>query len=144
MLAIKGVGEAKFNKYGERFLQIIKDYTEEKGISGPVKAKREKRKNSSHIITFNFYKDGKSLKEISEERSIKIQTLQTHLMKCFREGMEVDLDEFIPAEYEELILTVIKKTGGERLRPIKDLLPDHIDYMAIKAVREKYKDNLKI
>jgi len=143
MLAIKGVGEAKFTKYGEKFLKVIKDYTVENCISGPVRGKKMKEeKIPSHVATFNLYKEGKSLKEICDERKMKIPTLQKHIIRCCNEGLGVNLDDFIPKEYEDLILTVIKNTGTEKLRPIKDLLPPNIDYMAVKAVIEKYKDSL--
>jgi ATP-dependent DNA helicase RecQ len=52
--------------------------------------------------------------------------------------MEVNLDDFIPAEYEVHIKETIQKVGGEKLKPIKEALPKEIDYMMIKAVLMKY------
>lgn len=141
MLSVKGVGEAKFDKYGEEFLKIIKDYREKQGISGTgrPKIKTDKEKIPSHIITLDMYKKGMSPEEISKERNIIIRTVEEHLIRCKNEGHDLDLDFLIPREYEESILEAVKKAGGQKLKPIKDLLPDNIDYIAIKAVIEKYR-----
>ncbi|MPN40826.1 hypothetical protein SDC9_188366 [bioreactor metagenome] len=87
----------------------------------------------SHVITLNMYRQDKSLNEIAEERSLKITTVQDHIIKCFLEGLEVNLEEFIPQKYRDIIYETIKNIGAEKLRPIKEALPDEVDYMAIKA-----------
>lgn len=149
MLEIKGVGEAKLEKYGDEFLDIIREYVEEHGIQQkePLQnikpeQKSKEEKIPSHIITFNMYKEGKSLKDISDEREIKQVTINNHIIRCAQEGLEVDLDEFIPLENEDLILDVIEMVGTERLKPIKEELPAEIDYLAIKAVICKYKNRV--
>lgn len=43
------------------------------------------------------------------------------------------LNPFIPQKYGQLIIQKIKEIGGMKLKPIKDALPDEVDYMAIKA-----------
>ncbi len=97
-------------------------------------------KIKTHILSYNLYKQGKTIKEIADERNLKDITIQQHLFKCISEGMEVDLDKFIKKDYEQLILDTIKKVGGTKLKPVKDELPAEIDYMCIKSVWYKYKD----
>ncbi|WP_432666550.1 DNA helicase RecQ [Wukongibacter baidiensis] len=153
MLNIKGVGEMKLERYGEEFLAAIKNYVIENGVkmdeldiempkenSKEQKAKEEKV--ASHVVTFNMYKEGMSLKEISQERDIKQMTIDKHIIRCAVEGLDVDLDEFIPSEYESLIVETIERIGAERLRPIKDELPEEVDYLAIQAVICKYKSSV--
>lgn len=148
MLDIKGVGEAKLEKYGEEFLSVIRLYIEENNVV-PLdvdikksKKKAKEEKIASHVITFNMYKEGKSLKEISDERDIKQVTINNHIIRCSEEGLDVDLDEFIPAEYESLIIETVETIGAERLKPIKEELPDAVEYLAIKAVICKYKNKI--
>lgn len=136
LLKIKGVGESKLKRYGEEFLEIIKKYAEENGVTSSEKEEEyssEEEKIPSHVITFNMYKGGKPLDEISRERELKITTIQDHIIRCYLEGLEVNLDDFIPNEHKELIYETIKQVGGEKLRPIKDALPEEVDYMSIKA-----------
>ncbi|NNU75638.1 DNA helicase RecQ [Clostridium estertheticum] len=158
MLNIKGVGESKLNKYGEEFIQVIKKYMNENNIE--IKAEilyneddggktecevettyKNEDKTPSYIITYNMYKDGKSIEEIISERKLKSLTVQEHIFKCAAEGLDVNLDDFIPKNQEALILEVIEKIGAAKLRPIKEELPEEIDYLAIKATIFKYANN---
>lgn len=145
LLAIKGVGEAKLKKYGNEFLEAIKKYMKENGIKGSKTAFDEQEKKSkedktpSHVITFNLYQQGKSLEEIALTREMTPITIQNHMIRCASEGLPVDLDDFIPKEYEALIVETIEQVGAEKLKPIKEMLPDEVDYLAIKAVLCKYK-----
>lgn len=156
LLKIKGVGETKLQRYGDEFLEVINKYVdenhievtssiqefhEEEMLKEGTKEKNNKdiqnecveEKIPSHIISFRMYKEYKSLNKIAEERNLKITTVQDHIIKCFLEGLEVNLDEFIPEKYKNLIYETIKNIGAEKLRPIKEALPDEVDYMAIKA-----------
>lgn len=146
ILNIKGVGEKKFERYGEEFLQVLIQYNDQYKLrSSEDKAIKEvsitnEEKISSHVITLNMLSEGRSLKEIAEHRGIKIDTVKEHIMRCGLEGIEIDWNILIPKEYEDLILEKIKEVGCERLKPIKELLPNEIDYNAIKAVMCKYKN----
>jgi len=141
MLSVKGVGEAKFAKYGEEFLKVIRDYREKNGILSAARPVRSnKSEPPSHMLTLEMYKKGMSPEEISKERDITVRTVQEHLIRCSNEGNPVNLDSLIPQEYEGLILDAIKKAGGQQLKPIKDMLPANIEYIAIRAVIEKYRD----
>ncbi|MPQ33028.1 DNA helicase RecQ [Clostridium estertheticum] len=158
MLNIKGVGESKLNKYGEEFIQVIKKYMNENNIeikteilyneedggkteSAIERDPKNEDKVPSYIITYNMYKDGKSIEEIISERKLKSLTVQEHIFKCAAEGFDVNLDDFIPKNQEALILEVIAKIGAAKLRPIKEELPEEIDYLAIKATIFKYANN---
>lgn len=149
LLNIKGVGERKLDKYGDAFIKLIKDYCLDNKINvshedeSTAKITSEKaaktEKIKSYVITYDLYQSGKSVDDIVKERNISKDTVIDHLMKCSYEGYTVDLSEFYPKEYEALILDKIKEVGSSKLRPIKESLPEFIDYNAIKAVICKYK-----
>ncbi len=144
LLLIKGVGERKAEVYGEYFLKAICKYMKENNLESKAKMEKELpekiEKVKTHVITYNLYKDGKSLKDISKERSLGITTIQDHIFKCLMDGMEINIDDFIQKPYEDLILETIRSIGGNKLKPIKDVLPPEVDYMSIKAVW--YKSNI--
>ncbi|MCK4257874.1 MAG: DNA helicase RecQ [Halanaerobiales bacterium] len=146
MLTIKGVGEAKLNKYGEEFINVIRNYVEENGLMDRVSASYDNTKNSSkdktpsHLITLKLYQTNNLLENIARIRDIKLKTVQEHLIQCSCEGLDVNLDVLIPEEHEAFILKVIDEIGGQKLKPIKEALPKEIDYIAIKAVLCKYKN----
>lgn len=148
LLKIKGVGESKLQKYGEEFLNAINEYINKNNIakitedSEEIIINNKNEKIKSHIITFNMYSEGKNIEKIMSERNLSRVTIEGHIFDCALDGMDIDLDEFIPKEYEEKIYNVIKDIGAEKLKPIKEALPDEIGYLAIKAAIYKYKNSL--
>ena len=146
---IKGFGERKLELYGEEVISVITSYMEEKSIPfeevsrGAVmekgREKKDAQKVKSHIISYDMYSNGKTIKEIAKERELTTLTVENHIFEAYMEGFKVDIDEFIPKDYEELILNTIKVFDNlEKLKPIKDALPYDISYTAIKAVLYKY------
>lgn len=164
MIRISGVGERKLEKYGDKFLNEIADFI---GSSKPIRSStsfsdrdasdpmikpsigsldvpsdtraKSKDKLGSHIQTFLLYQEGYSIKEIAKARKITELTIQDHLVRCGLEGHAVPWDDFIPVEQELLILEAANKVGREKLRPIKDLLSDDIEWFTIRAVLGKHK-----
>jgi ATP-dependent DNA helicase RecQ len=137
MLEIPGVGENKLNKYGERFTEIIKAYVEEHEIklsAVPEKPQKGKEKIATHLVTYELYRQGKTLAEIAAERNLAPVTIETHIIRCGVEGLAINWDDFIPEEQEPLILEKINEVGAEKLRPLKEVLPEDIAYFIIKAV----------
>jgi ATP-dependent DNA helicase RecQ len=139
LLSIKGVGESKLQKYGELFLAEIRKYVDENNIQitdhkETPNISKKTDKIPSHLVTWELYQTGVELAEIARQREITLNTVQNHIIQCALEGLGVDLDAFIPRQYEDLILQAIQKVGGEKLKPIKDELPSEVDYFAIKAV----------
>lgn len=146
MLKLKGIGEIKYDKYGEKFEEVIKDYVKKYNIVSSDIILNSKHsssdKSKTHIISFELYKEGLSISKIASNRNLSPTTVQEHLIKCAEEGLNINLDSFIPQEYAELIYQKIKKLGTSKLKPIKDALPEEVDYMAIKAAICKYKQEI--
>lgn len=136
-LMMKGVGTKRYEKYGEKFLGLICQYVEEQRVT-PRPLDRSKKK--THIITYDmYYNEGKAIKDIAKERKLQVQTIQGHLLTCkIRDGMEVDLDEFIEPEYEQQVIDVAKDVGLDSLRTIKDQLPKGVTYFMIRAILCKH------
>lgn len=159
MLDISGVGTNKLEKYGTIFIDEIKKYVEDNNIIIPKKIsskktlskeKQEETKKSkiskeakepkepkepkieTKIISFNLYKEGKSIDEIAAIREITRQTVENHLIKCYELGMDIDLEKEIQTQYENDILKVINEIGTEKLKPIKEALPEDVSYFDIK------------
>lgn len=147
MLTLKGIGEKKYEKYGDKFETLIKAYVKENNIvanSIPLTTSTSHEtspKSKTHIITFELYKNGLSISKIAENRNLSPKTIQNHLLKCAEEGLGINLDSFIPPEYSDLIYEKIKTLGTDKLRPIKEALPEDVDYMAIRAAICKYERN---
>ncbi len=148
MLNISGVGEVKFNKYGQLFIEKIKKYVDENNLEGHVKEgnnikrkivkKSRTNRENSHLITLDMFKEGYSLKEIAKKRDLTVRTIENHIFRCKDEGEDIELDFLIPDKYKEDIMKAIDEEESNRLKPVKIVLPDEVSYTAIKAVKKKY------
>lgn len=154
MMQMPGVGEYKMKKYGNTFLEIIKNYVAEYPLEVErIKAALQEDKQQeqltkvqppksaprdSHKLTYELYSSGRSLDEIADERELTRMTVENHLIKCIHEGLEVNYADFIPMEYEAQIIEAIEECGATLLKPIKECLPEEISYTAIKFAVAKY------
>ncbi|AHX18853.1 DNA helicase RecQ [Bacillus cereus] len=140
LLTVKGIGEHKLVKYGSRFLQAVQHFIEEnpnyaETIKTEVVSERKKSGKASansHLETYEMYKQGIDLNEIAKERNLSRQTIENHLIRCYEDGMEVDWQSFVPAEYESLIETAVQNADGG-LKSIKEQLPNEVSYFMIRA-----------
>lgn len=89
-------------------------------------------------MTYELYAQGKDIEAIADERNLSQITVENHLIKCIKEGMEVDFTRFIPQEYEAEIIEAIETCGYSLLKPIKECLPPEVSYTAIKFTVAKY------
>ncbi|MGL5675222.1 MAG: DNA helicase RecQ [Cellulosilyticaceae bacterium] len=155
MLRVSGVGQMKYEKYGQRLEKAIATYVEENEIQKPErplmqgKKKNTKAKGTSlasgkgetHKVTYKLYTEGLTISDIAKERDLSIATIENHLVKAIEEGYEVDDAHFMTPEQRELIEKAIGEVGEGYLKPIKELLPEEISYTAIKFVIAKNKKN---
>lgn len=147
MLMIKGVGEKKFESYGEDFLEVIAAYAEKNNISTkPIEKKEIVRENlqDRYNETYKFYLEGLTLEEIATKRNFTEPTIAEHLIRCEKDGKTVDWNRFIKAEKEDRVLEIINKLGLEKLKPIKEALGDDFTYTDIKLVisKNELKENI--
>ncbi len=156
LLQINGVGEVKYRKYGEAYVELIAHYVEEHAIErlpfNPVHKRKRKTKTDSdttrtrssikqptHEVTYALYKQGMSIQEIAKERDIAPMTIENHLVKAIEEGQAVTWEDFMTAQEERMICEVVEAVGDTLLKPIKEALPESITYTAIKVCLAKHK-----
>jgi ATP-dependent DNA helicase RecQ len=140
-LTVTGVGQNKLEKYGEEFIEAIQQFLVqhpdrmEDAIKGQaVKTTTPKKTTpNSHLETYTFYKEEMTVEEIAEHRDLAVSTVESHLIQCMQEGMDVHMEDLIPDEYIQEIESAIAQAGGEKLKPIKELLPDEVTYFMIKV-----------
>ena len=162
MLAISGVGKIKYDKYGVRFEEVIRQYVvahdiekpevkmvevtvpkEEKTL-GPNKVSVQNKdkhvdKKDTVLVTYELYQEGHSIEEIAQMRGLTRFTVENHLVNCVARDLTIDFEPFMTKEQERLIQEAIQQVGITLLKPIKELLPEEVTYTAIKLVIEKYK-----
>ncbi|MFL6555333.1 MAG: DNA helicase RecQ [Bacillus sp. (in: firmicutes)] len=141
-LQVSGVGELKLKKYGLEFIQAIRTFCETNPDyqseltpveRTPKKPAKKIGVTDSHLETLDLHQRNLSLQQIAEQRDLAISTVENHLLQCAQQGMDVDFSIYIPDEYMPLLEKALAEAGRERLKPIKELLPEEVSYFMIKA-----------
>jgi hypothetical protein len=150
LLHISGFGEAKVNAFGDRFLEIIKDYVSEHQIeqdpsafTSAKKAKKTKavkdgapkeQKPKSSEQTYALFKEGLSLEEIARVRGFSVSTLEGHLTPYIASG-DLNINRLVSPDKQKVILKALegfrKETG---LNPVKSALPADVSFSEIRYV----------
>ncbi len=141
---ISGFGAFKIERYGAPFLEKVQDYCNDHSLdtrmelkqparTKKIRAPREPRERASDTkrISYEMYRSGKTISEISEERQLAITTVETHLSYYITTG-ELDINEFVPDDKQELIAQAANKYGRLSLKLLKDNLPEEISYGEIR------------
>jgi ATP-dependent DNA helicase RecQ len=146
LLEIKGIGTAKAHKYGSELLEVIRA-TAGEDAPGQAKAAAADRRpvrspdpadGPSHLVTLEMFRTGQTPDEIARARGMTRVTIEGHIIRGADEGEAVDWERIIPPDKEELIVRAVRELGAGKLRPIKDALPEEIDYFMIHGVISKY------
>lgn len=152
MLNISGVGINKFENYGNIFVEEISKYVIQNNIQilnvspkKPTFTNKPKGTSSNTItISYDLFKEGKSIAEIAKLRNLNIRTIETHLLSCFENGKDINLENYIHPEFENDIYNIIDKLGFEKLKPLKDALSEKVSYFDIHYYLITYKQKHKI
>lgn len=143
MLDIKGVGVKKYEQYGADFLNVIKAWREEhpdvqekvRITDAPApKPKKTAEDRPSHVVSYQMFQSGKSIKDIAVIRDMSKQTIESHIFKAFKDGYPIAWPIFFNEDEENAVLTARETIDEPRLKPLKEALPEGYDYTKIKAV----------
>ncbi len=145
LLEIDGVGQVKLEKYGDAFLALLQKHQNCAAMDHPAAVeqtpspKSEKKKNTSaekktpsHLLTWQEHQEGKSIAEIARERNLSMTTIENHLLQAFKEGHPVNWAPYLSQDEKTQILQAAQIVGRDKLKPIKEALPQSISYFAIK------------
>ena len=152
LFQISGFGKAKIEKYGNDILEIVQDYCRKYDIKSnmftkvenPKKEKKEKSaevKTDTKTLTYNLYKEGKSVAEIAKKRNFAIVTIEGHLAWFIGNG-DIDINKMVSLEKQLLIKAALKIYGTSSHKSLKDNLPDNITYGEIKMVLATGKESV--
>jgi hypothetical protein len=142
--AISGFGDAKIEKYGQKFLDIILEYTRERNLSSLIHEKAPKRERKSNsdekkiktdtkAESFKLYREGKSVSEIATQRGLTQQTIEGHLAYFVFTG-EVEISELVSPQKIALIEPLLNEFNGGSITPIKQKLGSDISFGEIRLV----------
>jgi hypothetical protein len=91
------------------------------------------QKGDSNRLSLQLFREGRSITEISKQRSLSVSTVEGHLASFIFTG-EVEVKELVPEHKIGPILAVIKEIGGGALGPIRSRLGNDYSFGEIRAV----------
>jgi hypothetical protein len=135
---VKGMGTKKSEKYGEELLDIIitfctKENIEPADVTFTEKKQEKKVKEETKKISYDLFREGKTIAQIAEERVLSINTIAGHLAYYVGTG-EIPIDNFVSKEITDLIAGYFEGTEDFKMGPVKDALGDKISWSDIKFV----------
>ena len=135
---IKGMGKKKSEKFGEELLNIIIPYCIKEKIEPPVEIVTEKKipkkiKEETKKISYDLFKEGKTISQIAEERKLSISTIEGHLAYYVGTG-EIPLDKFVSQEITDLIVSHFEGKDDLKIGPVKEALGEKVSWSDIKFV----------
>lgn len=151
LLQISGFGKAKVDKYGEDVLQIVQEYCSANNIETNIAAKeanpkRERKEKSTEVktdtktLSYNLFKEGRTVDEIAKERNFTVSTIEGHLAWFVGNG-DININKLVSTEKQLLIKSVAKSHGNSSHKILKDNLPENITYSEIRLVMASEKVN---
>lgn len=145
LLKISGFGLVKSERYGQKFLDLIRQYCAAHKLETKIRLKQPKRErrqtstmpaekaNSTFRTSFNMFREGKSVNDIAAERKLSVQTIENHLSAFISSG-ELSIGDLVSAEKQQAINKAAQAYGTTSLKTLKENLPEEVSYGDIKIV----------
>jgi ATP-dependent DNA helicase RecQ len=126
---VPGFGEKKTERYGPSVLDALKRFREgARASQAPVKAA------DPAAETMALLQQGCSLEEIAQIRDRQLTTVASMVASMVERG-EVDFEPlWIRSDHQTKIEEACSKLGMDRLKPLKQALPEEITYDEIRLV----------
>ncbi len=143
LAAIKGVGPAKLEKFGQEILDLVTHHGESKSLRfdeptapprRPEAAPREPaaRVQPSYVWTWTLLDRGFALHECAQIRGIKREQILDHLMQAAENGMRIEMEWLFDEQQVASLKTVLGSAPPRELRPLIDRLPASISYQHVE------------
>jgi cytidylate kinase len=144
LLQISGFGKAKVEKYGDEIIEAVEEFCNRNAVETNmaeklVNPKRERKEKSTvakidtKAVTYDLYKEGKSVEEISKERNLVKATIEGHLAHYVFTG-EINIDDVVSKQKQQQIKDAVVIHGSLSHKTLIDNLPKDISYGEIKMV----------
>ncbi len=146
-LNISGVGHAKYQTYGEKFIDIIRKYCTTKSIHRISSNKGSTRKNDGtkrrYVIVSESFNNGNSITKLAEEYKVTKGTIIGHIARYANEGFSIRLDGLyenisLPKEQWDKVFKELDEEGTMKLSPIYEKLNQEVSYDDLHILRILY------
>jgi ATP-dependent DNA helicase RecQ len=126
MLMISGVGEYKYEEFGEEFINCIIEF-KQKAI------KANQNTANSFKLSYEYYQQGFSLEQICKMRNMDQITIVSHLASMLEKGKQVDIYDFVdPLELSRIDNALKMNEGKADAKKIYIYMNEDIEFYKIR------------
>lgn len=93
---------------------------------------RKRKKGETYTITYNLLKEGKTIRDVAEEREMAISTIYGHVAKGIGAG-ELQLEDVLPADSVKKLLDRVGPYHGQSHKEIFEALDGSLSYHEIRV-----------
>jgi ATP-dependent DNA helicase RecQ len=128
--AVSGFGDKKVDRYGQEILDALRRFNGGERASNEWHAAASRPRED----TLRLLEEGRTFEEIAQVRGRKVTTVVETVAKLIEEG-EIEFDaKWLSGERYAQIAAAVRQFGQERLKPVKEALPEEITYGEIRLV----------
>jgi ATP-dependent DNA helicase RecQ len=157
MKSVNGVGEVKFSRYGDIFLELIRDYCQQRNlVEKPRQYNNQKTLptraplSARTIRIGESFNSGNSIIEIATEWQVAPDRLLQLLTDFALDGNNLRqneeflaLSQLLP-DQQQAVLQAFNKFGAQRLKPVFEALYGKFSYYELKILRLHYLSSSKL
>ncbi len=138
--AINGMGKVRVQKYGSQIIEIIKEYCDDNSIEIPdtieeeLPIKKPLKKGLTNQISYDLFKRGMSIVNISKERNLAISTIESHLTKFISSG-DLKVTDLMPEKKYNKLKKIMQKLEYEGLTDLKNKVDKNFTYSELRFVK---------
>jgi ATP-dependent DNA helicase RecQ len=126
---VSGFGDRKTELYGQDILDALGRFR-----NGARAAEAPGNASNPAGETLKLLQEGRTLEEIAQARGRQLSSVVSMVAAMVERG-EVDFEPgWIHGDHQEKIEQTCKRLGMERLKPLKDALPEEVTYDEIRLV----------
>ena len=141
-----GVGIAKAQKYGEPFVQLIKNYVDQNDIERPqdIVVHSAARRSENKIYIIQSIDRRKSLDDIARDKGLTLDELLAEMERIISSGTKLNIDyyidENIEQDHQEVLMDYWRQSESGDLEQAYEEFEDDEDYTheEIRLMRIKF------
>jgi uncharacterized protein YpbB len=136
---ISGFGKIKIQQYGDEILDIIIEFCEANGIEVSTiervrkPAKKALVKGSTQELSYNLFKEGKTIAEIAEIRQFAASTIEGHLTEYVKNNL-LDIKLLMQEKKIKVIREFMLENPDLKGSALKEALGEDYSYGEIRLV----------
>ncbi|MBA4409814.1 MAG: helix-turn-helix domain-containing protein [Bacteroidota bacterium] len=133
--SVKGMGGTRLQQFGKEIIEQVIAYRKGKGMDLPVGAEKEAEKAGMDTkqISYELFKNGRSISEIAVERNFAASTIEGHLAHFVGLG-ELEISRFVEPARIKTIVAYIEKSRTKQINEIRSAIGENYSYSEIRFV----------